>query len=273
MNELEEIEEIDSDLDEMVLLFLIFFNREVMSRIESIVEEFLNSLDYENGLLNRMDRQRKINRFRTTLAREINSILSSGETELIANYKGIVDKANAYFLHLSNNYDKFAYKESFKQSLDILKDTLTGRGLADELAGMVIGKLKRENLLNIKRSELVKNVGTWLADANMLKSHINTLVNDTVYGVTRVFQTFIATQLGIKHWLYAGTLIKTSRAFCTNRVGMVYTTTEVESWANISWAGKIPTTNKENIFTLLGGYNCRHTLRPISESLFNEIRN
>jgi len=48
-------------------------------------------------------------------------------------------------------------------------------------------------------------------------------------------------------------------------VGKVFTTEEVKEWASLDWQGKNPATNASNIFTLLGGYNCMHTLLPVSK--------
>lgn len=58
--------------------------------------------------------------------------------------------------------------------------------------------------------------------------------------------------IGIKHFLYVGDIIATSRSFCKQRAGKTYTKDQINSW-NHTWPGKSgpPMTHR-------GGYNCRH---------------
>lgn len=72
---------------------------------------------------------------------------------------------------------------------------------------------------------------------------------------------------GIERWLYAGGLVKDSRPFCEARVGREFTTAEVLKWPEeegYQWDGMIAGTNASNIFTVRGGWNCRHVLAPVT---------
>jgi hypothetical protein len=62
-----------------------------------------------------------------------------------------------------------------------------------------------------------------------------------------------------------------TRPFCEERVGNFYHQKEIESWANIDWQGKRPGTTSSSIFIYCGGYNCRHSLIPVSETLVPKI--
>jgi hypothetical protein len=53
------------------------------------------------------------------------------------------------------------------------------------------------------------------------------------------------------------------RDFCNHRVGDTFLNEEIKLWPNETWEGKIPNTNQNNIFVVLGGYNCRHTLEAV----------
>jgi len=80
----------------------------------------------------------------------------------------------------------------------------------------------------------------------------------------REYVTAVGKGEGIERWLYSGSLVKDSRPFCTLRVGKVFTTKEIEAWATEeAWAGMIAGTNASNIFSNLGGWNCRHVLTPV----------
>lgn len=60
-----------------------------------------------------------------------------------------------------------------------------------------------------------------------------------------------------------------NRDFCSERVGHYFHVEEVKEWVNLEWDGKIPGTNTSNIFSLLGGYNCRHILEYVDVGTVN----
>jgi len=66
-----------------------------------------------------------------------------------------------------------------------------------------------------------------------------------------------AEEIDIKHFLYVGNIMATSRPFCKSRAGKYYTRKQIDSWT-YAWAGK-----KGPAFTNRGGYNCRHHWQPI----------
>jgi hypothetical protein len=66
-----------------------------------------------------------------------------------------------------------------------------------------------------------------------------------------------AEEIGIKHFLYVGNIIATSRKFCKTRAGKVYTKKQIDGW-KFKWSGK-----SGPAYTHRGGYNCRHHWRPV----------
>ncbi len=81
--------------------------------------------------------------------------------------------------------------------------------------------------------------------------------------VDRQLTEFIADDLGMTWFLYAGDTVKDSREFCIHRVGKYFHRNEIEGWANLTWQGKAPV-NSGTIFVILGGYNCLHVLLPVN---------
>lgn len=77
----------------------------------------------------------------------------------------------------------------------------------------------------------------------------------------------ISENLGLEWYLYTGGLIDSTRPFCKARNGKYFHKTEVEKWANLKWQGKMPNTDKKTIFLTRGGYNCQHSLLPVSEEV------
>lgn len=57
----------------------------------------------------------------------------------------------------------------------------------------------------------------------------------------------------------------TTRPFCKARAGKFFHRSEVEAWASMDWAGKMAGTDARTIFVTRGGYNCQHSLLPVSK--------
>jgi hypothetical protein len=112
-------------------------------------------------------------------------------------------------------------------------------------------------------------------DSKLLK-YAKQITNDSFAIADRTYTNIVATALDIEWYYYSGGDFATTRCFCEERVGNYYHYLEIESWGkgknlgkcNIGggkWAGMIPTTDKSTIFTFAGGYNCQHSIMPVSD--------
>lgn len=111
----------------------------------------------------------------------------------------------------------------------------------------------------------VSNIVTGGEDSDgAILGNARTAVNDMVSIYERTATQAAATTVGAEFFIYQGKPIDTTRDFCRAREGHAWHKEEVESWGNLEWAGQIPGTNSTTIFSLLGGYNCRHVLVPIA---------
>lgn len=118
-------------------------------------------------------------------------------------------------------------------------------------------------------TELIKSTTELLKDVD-IKSNATMVAKDTLFQYRRAITYKSSIDLGIKYFKYQGEEIDTTRCFCLQRIGNIYDIDEIKKWANLKWDGKISGTNKFNIFNRLGGYNCLHTLAPVSEKLAKE---
>lgn len=110
--------------------------------------------------------------------------------------------------------------------------------------------IREEYSYNRFRSELLKkDIGEFQA---------STLANTAVAQFDNAYMIENAQQAGITKYLYDGTIIATTRNFCLERVGKIFTLQELESMDNGQGLPVIPS---------LGGYNCRHYLTPIIEEI------
>lgn len=96
------------------------------------------------------------------------------------------------------------------------------------------------------RSELLKK--------DIGEVQANTLANTAVAQFDNAYMIENASQAGVQKFIYDGTIIFTTRDFCRDRVGKIFTLAELELMDNGQGLPVIPS---------LGGYNCRHYLTPI----------
>jgi len=96
-----------------------------------------------------------------------------------------------------------------------------------------------------------------------LEKYFKTFAYDVLQRASRLQTYTIAKQVKLAAALYSGTVIETTRPFCKDKVGEVFTIDEIMAWAEEDFAGK-PKENYDPL-TQLGGHNCRHTLRWVTQ--------
>lgn len=104
--------------------------------------------------------------------------------------------------------------------------------------------------------------------AGYVEKHFDRFTRDLFHQFDATAQMVLADEAGLKHFVYAGTLIETSRCFCERRQNMIYTVDFAEQWNHIDWRGKIP---GGNFLIDRGGYNCRHHISYISPVLADRM--
>lgn len=100
-------------------------------------------------------------------------------------------------------------------------------------------------------------------DSKLLR-YTKQIAHDSFAVTDRTYTNQLARDMGVEWYKYSGDSIKTTRKFCDIRSNKYYPKAEVESWADQQWAGRYISTNTSNIFDWAGGYNCRHSLLPVS---------
>lgn len=272
--ELELLELIDQKLEELVFAFIDNFSTKVSKEIQKALLDFIDTLDNDLTVSKRVERLASINKFKFELEKVIAAgALADGYKTLISDYKELAKVANEYFSLLSTNFEKELYKELFKNSITFLKESLTGAGISINVVDPIVKKLYELSInQNANKKELKAFIADYFKDNGRIQRNIEQLTTDSLYQMTSNYQLEVAKDLNIQYFYYAGTKIKTTRSFCSERYGKVYTKKEIESWADLTWSGKIQGTNKVSIFTYRGGWNCRHTLRPVSKTFYNNLK-
>ena len=138
------------------------------------------------------------------------------------------------------------------------------------LEGIASGSSYSDLLNNVQRIAM----GNDELEGNLLR-YSRQIVSDSFATTDSEFTKIIGDELGLEWYRYLGGKMKTTRCFCLARNGGYYHRQEIEGWGNLveigdcrinnGWQGRYRGTNAETIFTWRGGYNCQHSLLPVSE--------
>jgi hypothetical protein len=100
--------------------------------------------------------------------------------------------------------------------------------------------------------------------------------HDTFAVADRSYASAVAEQVGAKWFKWSGSAIPSSRVFCVERHNKFYCKKEIEMWGDGertegfetpqagTWEGEFLGTNSRTIFSVAGGYNCRHSVMAVS---------
>jgi hypothetical protein len=94
---------------------------------------------------------------------------------------------------------------------------------------------------------------------------------DSYNQVLEVKNQEFAKGLGLKWFIYVGSVIQTTRPFCSKRAGKVFSTDEVAKWKDDT--DLIQPSTKDSYAPLLerGRYNCRHMIKYVSEEMAKRL--
>jgi hypothetical protein len=165
------------------------------------------------------------------------------------------------------------YDAILQSNIAITKDALLGGGIVDNF-GNAIQEVLKANIAGVSdRATLMETLAKFIEGTPQRKAYLENYIkqttNDSLMVFNREYLQTISEDLGMRHYLYQGTIIGDTRQFCQSRAGKYFTKEEVEKWVSLDWDGKMSGTNSTTIFSYAGGYNCRHKLWPISEEQYN----
>jgi hypothetical protein len=112
--------------------------------------------------------------------------------------------------------------------------------------------------------------GLFLDGAGVMSRHFDTNTFDLFQTIDRIANKHYADELGLKHAIYSGTIIKTTRPFCRPKVGKVFTNAEIEAWGKEEFSGKYKV--GYDAFAHCGGHRCRHHLSYISDFVYDSLK-
>lgn len=217
-------------------------NREVLAKAEGVVSEYLPGT-------------------------QLNGAISEA--------LGVIPKIDAlnndYFSSVSESFkeNRIFIRRLQQQTIESIESNILGDGLAAQVKTPLINILNRSVNSGGQFSGFLKEVRLFVEgdpelDGRLL-SYSRGFLRDTLFGYSRAYQQAMTADLKLSWYLYSGGVRDTTRPFCQERAGGFFSQKEVESWAELSWQGRNPLTTSSSIFTLCGGYNCEHSLIPVSD--------
>jgi len=258
--------------------------KKILKGIQALVSE----LDVKNG-------QIIINKRNLKLISEIDSelkkvFLTDEYVDAVKEFaKGIDKQAVLNDKLIKSGFGEvkdFAASEAY---LDIAKKgaikSFIGAPIDTEFIKPIQSLLENSVASGASVQETIKNIETFIigndkVDGKLLR-YTKQISNDTFAITDRTYTSIVSDLLESEWFYYAGGEIDTTRCFCNERVGKYFHYKEIESWGNGEnlgecnigggkWAGQIDGTNSKTIYSYLGGYNCMHSLMPVSEAVVPE---
>jgi len=212
-----------------------------INSIDSIVEidKIIDDVLKENGYYDNIKEYKK----------EFQSNLN----EVVSNYKAFGAVKGDL-----EAFNKLAF-ENFYQKLAVgVTDTNIKKPIKDALIQYIAAEGKYKDFKTTVKEVLTKN---------KIEGNIDTIAREYAFQYKRAQGQILAKKYNVQYFKYQGTEKDTTREFCEARIGNIYTKYEIESWADEEWNGKIKGTNSSNIFQVCGGWNCRHSIIPVPESV------
>ena len=168
-------------------------------------------------------------------------------------------------------------KQSKKTAVEIFINGITDEAFADPISEQI--RLAVNN--NGSFTDTLKMVrqivtGDETVDSK-IQQYAQQVAHDQFALSDRAYTSQVSEEIGAEWFFYSGSEIKTTRPFCAERHNQFFYYKEIEQWGegnkttglslpdkNGDWGGKIDGTNEKTIFTTAGGWNCRHSIIPVT---------
>jgi hypothetical protein len=208
-------------------------NLEDIDKVDGIIDEVLKEEGYYDNL------------------KDYKKVFDDNLSDVISQYKSFGAKISD--IKAFNNY---AFDNFYNNLAINVTDTNIKQPIKDALLQHISGGGRYSEFKNTVKDLLTNK---------KIEGNIDIVAREYSTQYKRAQGQILANKYDIKYFRYKGSEIETTRCFCEQRVGNIYSKEEIESWADLNWAGKIKGTNKTNIFQVVGGWNCIHDLVPVSE--------
>lgn len=148
----------------------------------------------------------------------------------------------------------------------LLNDQTVKNKLKQNIFTSIYSNSKLSDVINEGKAYLNGKKGRRGAIESFYSQYTSDVFNQT----DRMSSLAFGKKYGLKWFIYAGTLVSNSRAFCRHKIGGVFNTEEAKDWINENPSPLgIPADSYSPIIHM-GGINCRHSPFFITGEMKNE---
>ncbi len=244
------------------------------------IETLVSQLETENGNILLTDKNLSII---DSINKRLKDVIFNQEyeknlTSFIGEFKTQADLNNEYFqtavdidFEPTSMYNNLL-KVSQRNAIQLLNEDAFSQALIAPLqaslnAAVTTGQPFTETLSQLRY--IIQGDDT--VDGRLI-SHVKRVSYDAFAISDRAYTNTIATDLGLEFYLYSGGKVADTRCFCFERKGKYFHKKEIQNWGDgigvgdcgKDWQGKNANTDSATIFFYVGGYNCKHSLLPVS---------
>lgn len=166
------------------------------------------------------------------------------------------------------------------QAISDVVRSLTSQGISANVSDAIIGILRTNITAGGSYSALAEQLRQSLTNTpeskGILDRYVKTVANDSIQQFNRQYTQIVSSDLGYTWYRYMNTDIETTRCFCDKMTDKNYfhisevpemlkgLGCDIYKKTGLPY-GMIDGTNPENFFIRAGGWNCRHSIHPVSE--------
>lgn len=250
----------------------------IESKVSKEMEVLVSQLDIKDGIIELSERNMAMIE---SLNQRIADLIFDEEyaknlTEFIGEFKTQAGLSNEYFQIIGDFDSKPLYETMLRQTQKNAINLLNEDAFTNTLILPIKQTLESSITNNVSFSDTMKNLrevieGTEDADSKLM-SHVKRVAYDSFAVSDRSYTNTIATDLGLEFYRYTGGHVSETRCFCDERRGKYFHKKEIAEWGDgknvgecgFPWQGMNANTDKATIFFYAGGYNCKHSILPVS---------
>ena len=263
---------------------------EIQKQIAMKISLLIKDLDIDNqgNIVNNIKNVKIMGKIKAEVtAIVLNPDMKGNTGEFLAKFNDVSKLQNEYFKSINKSFKPSEILDEIrKQSITSTAESLSEMGLNANVIQPIVDMLQQ----NITTGGSWQELNKMLQDSILsnekglgtLERYTTTLTNDSLNQFSAQYTQTIASSLNYKWFIYTGSLIRTSRAFCEALKAKKYVHiselpqivvgnfNEFEKEGNMNPKtglpkGMIDGTNAKNFYVYRGGYNCGHQLTPTDE--------
>ena len=256
--------------------------------LRAVIDNFLDKLDTKDGIIqNTLKNKRLLSLFETVYSNYNATASLAVIKTIIDGVQQIIDFNAQYFTALAPKSQLAPITSQASALIDswlgisddgktvpngYLDTLINDATVKNQIRNVLIKSIINQEGYNTAKQNLKEYItGTTdngqTPDTGALQKYYRNFVYDTYSTLDRANAQVYADQLDLNYAIYEGGIIKTTRIFCRDHNGKVYSRDEIADFDP-----KVAIPPGYNPFTDLGGYGCRHHLNWIPETVAFSLR-